>query len=116
VIHHFQNTLSTIYDLSADFLPLLKNAVSQALYVVLFHTIFIPIRSTVKVRDVTSRISRVILGTKINRLSAGKAGPKLEEKLIKFPEMRPLRCWIDSGRSKLHALEILTRTSNNFPK
>ena len=84
-MHHFQNTLSNHISISrADFLPLLKNAVSQALYVVLSpydfysNTLDRQGQGYINVNDLKSDIKYL----KINQPPLEKLVQKLEEKKL----------------------------------
>lgn len=84
-IHHFQNTISNHIAISRpDFLPLLKNAISQALYVVLSPYDFYSStldrqgKGTINVNDLKSDIRYL----KINQPPLEKLVQKLEEKRL----------------------------------
>jgi len=84
-MHHFQNTLSNHISVSrADFLPLLKNAVAQALYVVLSpydfysNTLDRHGQGYINISDLRSDIKYL----KINQAPLEKLVQKLEEKKL----------------------------------
>ena len=84
-MHHFQNTLSNHIAISrADFLPLLKNAVSQALFIVLSpydfysNTLDRQGKGYINVNDLRNEIKYL----KINQAPLEKLVQKLEEKKL----------------------------------